>query len=82
MSIGILYGIGVGPGDPDLLTVKAARILANITHVFEAKQRRAARGIAGRIARRHISSMVQEVLRGRLNDQTRITGFQSSLRDS
>jgi precorrin-2/cobalt-factor-2 C20-methyltransferase len=24
---GILYGLGVGPGDPDLLTIKAARIL-------------------------------------------------------
>ena len=27
MSRGILYGLGVGPGDPELLTVKAARIL-------------------------------------------------------
>jgi precorrin-2/cobalt-factor-2 C20-methyltransferase len=24
---GILYGLGVGPGDPDLLTIKAARVL-------------------------------------------------------
>ncbi|MGO8780628.1 MAG: SAM-dependent methyltransferase, partial [Rhodomicrobium sp.] len=24
---GTLYGIGVGPGDPDLITVKAAKIL-------------------------------------------------------
>jgi precorrin-2/cobalt-factor-2 C20-methyltransferase len=27
---GILYGIGVGPGDPELLTVKAARLLARM----------------------------------------------------
>lgn len=27
MSRGILYGLGVGPGDPELLTVKAVRIL-------------------------------------------------------
>ena len=27
MSKGILYGVGVGPGDPELLTRKAARIL-------------------------------------------------------
>lgn len=27
MNKGILYGVGVGPGDPELLTVKAVRIL-------------------------------------------------------
>ena len=27
MDKGILYGLGVGPGDPELMTVKAARIL-------------------------------------------------------
>ena len=27
MVKGILYGIGVGPGDPELLTLKAVRII-------------------------------------------------------
>ena len=30
MSYGTLYGIGVGPGDPDLLTIKAARIISQV----------------------------------------------------
>jgi precorrin-2/cobalt-factor-2 C20-methyltransferase len=28
MSAGTLYGVGVGPGDPELMTLKAARIIA------------------------------------------------------
>jgi precorrin-2/cobalt-factor-2 C20-methyltransferase len=30
---GTLYGIGVGPGDPELLTLKAARLLSRVTVV-------------------------------------------------
>ena len=26
---GILYGVGVGPGDPELMTFKAARLIKN-----------------------------------------------------
>ncbi len=37
---GKLYGIGVGPGDPELLTLKAARLLGKVPVIFtpEAKQ--------------------------------------------
>ena len=28
MKTGILYGLGVGPGDPELMTVKAWRIIS------------------------------------------------------
>jgi len=31
---GTLYGIGVGPGDPELLTLKAARILRNSSCIY------------------------------------------------
>jgi len=33
-DIGRLYGIGVGPGDPELLTIRAARILSQVAVIF------------------------------------------------
>ena len=30
---GIIYGLGLGPGDPDLMSVKADRILRKSSHV-------------------------------------------------
>jgi precorrin-2/cobalt-factor-2 C20-methyltransferase len=33
MRKGILYGVGVGPGDPELLTIKAARVLREVAAV-------------------------------------------------
>jgi precorrin-2/cobalt-factor-2 C20-methyltransferase len=34
--LGTLFGIGVGPGDPELLTLKAARVLGRVEHIFAA----------------------------------------------
>ncbi|MEN6465542.1 MAG: SAM-dependent methyltransferase, partial [Syntrophaceae bacterium] len=39
MRTGTLYGIGVGPGDPELITVKGAVILARCRHVFVPKSK-------------------------------------------
>ena len=33
-TMGKLYGIGVGPGDPELLTLKAYRILKEADIIF------------------------------------------------
>ncbi len=33
---GAVYGIGMGPGDPELITVKACKILENTPHIFTA----------------------------------------------
>ena len=54
MSNGILYGIGVGPGDPELMTVKGARILASMAHVFVPKAKAAAQSRAFDIARSYL----------------------------
>jgi len=35
-SKGAVYGIGMGPGDPELITVKACRILEKTPHIFTA----------------------------------------------
>jgi precorrin-2/cobalt-factor-2 C20-methyltransferase len=55
MKRGILYGIGVGPGDPELITLKGARILGACTHVFVPKARDGAESVALAIAERHLS---------------------------
>lgn len=50
-ATGRLYGIGVGPGDPELLTVKAVRLIqsaAVVGYFAKAGRRGNARGIADR----------------------------------
>jgi precorrin-2/cobalt-factor-2 C20-methyltransferase len=50
---GTLFIVGVGPGDPELLTLKAVRILGTAPHVaFFAK--RGQTGHAARIAAAHL----------------------------
>ncbi|MGC9196275.1 MAG: precorrin-2 C(20)-methyltransferase, partial [Syntrophobacteraceae bacterium] len=39
VTCGTLYGIGVGPGDPELMTVKGAKVLERCSHVFVPKAR-------------------------------------------
>jgi precorrin-2/cobalt-factor-2 C20-methyltransferase len=59
-SVGTLYGIGVGPGDPDLITVKAAKILATARIVAHFRKRGSA-GHAWTIARPHIPATAREL---------------------
>ena len=55
MKKGTLYGIGVGPGDPELITVKGASTLARCRHVFVPKARTAAESVALAIAGRYVA---------------------------
>jgi precorrin-2/cobalt-factor-2 C20-methyltransferase len=54
MTLGTFYGLGVGPGDPGLVTVKAAAVLARTRHVFVPKARIAAESVALDIARQYL----------------------------
>jgi precorrin-2/cobalt-factor-2 C20-methyltransferase len=54
MKRGTLYGIGVGPGDPELITVKGANLIARCRHIFVPKARTAAESLALSIANRYL----------------------------
>jgi len=54
MKSGCFYGIGVGPGDPELLTVKAVKILARCGHVFVPRPAVNSESLALNIAREFI----------------------------
>ena len=55
---GILYGIGVGPGDPELLTLKAVRVLKQVAHVFAAASSKNDYSLACEIVREHLPATV------------------------
>ena len=56
---GILYGIGVGPGDPELLTLKAVRALGEVDVVFAAASTKNDYSTALSIARPHLREDVR-----------------------
>jgi precorrin-2/cobalt-factor-2 C20-methyltransferase len=51
---GTLFGIGVGPGEPDLITLKAAKILNQVDIVFAAASTKNSHSLAVNIAGPHI----------------------------
>lgn len=55
MSAGVFYGIGIGPGDPDLITVKAVKILSTCPVVFVPKTGKGEESTAHTIAAAHLS---------------------------
>lgn len=55
MTIGTLYGIGVGPGDPELITVKAFRKLQECPVIAYPKKLRGSKSYAHRIVEVYIN---------------------------
>lgn len=61
MVNGTLYGIGVGPGDPELITLKAAKILERVAVVFAAASTGNTYSLAVEIASPHLKKGVPVV---------------------
>ncbi|MET0593219.1 MAG: precorrin-2 C(20)-methyltransferase [Polyangiaceae bacterium] len=57
---GVLFGVGVGPGDPELLTVKAMRLLAK-TEVIAYFARKGSSGNARATAQEYIAPGAEEI---------------------
>jgi precorrin-2/cobalt-factor-2 C20-methyltransferase len=52
---GTLYGIGVGPGDPELITLKAIKVLHRVPHIFAACSTKNSYSLALGIVRCHLN---------------------------
>ncbi len=54
MTYGTLYGVGVGPGDPELITLKAIRIIASTPRLYAAKSSKNSYSVAHSIVLPHL----------------------------
>jgi precorrin-2/cobalt-factor-2 C20-methyltransferase len=54
--LGKFFGIGIGPGDPELLTVKAVRLLAESDIIYVPKARTKAESLARKIVAGYVDS--------------------------
>jgi precorrin-2/cobalt-factor-2 C20-methyltransferase len=59
MKKGTLYGVGVGPGDPGLITVRGREVIGACRHVFAPKARIKSESLALQIAGRYAAAGAQ-----------------------
>lgn len=60
--LGKVYGVGVGPGDPELITVKAYRIMKEADVVAFPKKRRGSKSYAQQIIDHYVNPAEKEML--------------------
>ncbi|MDR1870992.1 MAG: precorrin-2 C(20)-methyltransferase [Deltaproteobacteria bacterium] len=58
-KVGSFYGLGVGPGDPDLITMKAVKILNRVDTVFTASSSTNEYSLARRIGLKYLRAGVE-----------------------
>ena len=61
-TTGTLYGIGVGPGDPELITLKALKVLERVPHIFASCSTKNNYSLALNIVRSHLNGACLEHL--------------------
>jgi precorrin-2/cobalt-factor-2 C20-methyltransferase len=61
-SIGTLYGLGVGPGDPELITVKAFRLLKECPVIAYPRKKMGAKSYALAIVELYVDTAQKEML--------------------
>jgi precorrin-2/cobalt-factor-2 C20-methyltransferase len=77
MSLGTFYGVGVGPGDPELITLKAAEMIARSKFIFVPKARQSSESLVLRIVESWLPSDAKvellefPLIRDRRNVQSR-----------
>lgn len=82
-ATGTLYGVGIGPGDPDLITLKAARIIES-ADVVAYHAARHGRSIARRTAEAHLRpGHIEELLKYPLTveDTTHEGGYAAAIEE-
>ena len=61
-GVGCLYGVGVGPGDPELLTLKAVRVLKAAPIVFTPQATGSKDSLALTVARNYVDESRQKLI--------------------
>jgi len=61
-NLGVLYGLGVGPGDPELITVKAFRMIQECPVVAYPKKLKGSKSYAHRIVEVYINPEEKDML--------------------
>ncbi|MGY3314859.1 precorrin-2/cobalt-factor-2 C20-methyltransferase [Peribacillus simplex] len=61
-NLGTLYGLGVGPGDPELITVKAFRVIQESPVIAYPQKRKGSKSYAHRIVEVYIRPEEKEML--------------------
>ena len=77
LKLGRLYGVGVGPGDPELITLKAQRVLSQVPVVFVPLKDRQSKSYAKSIIAGFISDdqEVVELVLPMLRDKKQLAAY-------